>query len=130
MWPRGLQYGVGFFLILALVAVRLMSTTPPSQSTQTSAQVETVAQQLHRGDPLSFLYTALDNAQGWRDSIPSTFDLQGLVQQGSVSLSKRLLGPLPLPDALPSTTVNGFRVEPVRLDRLDSYLRELFFWAM
>ncbi len=124
---RRLQYGLGFCLILLLFLLRTALSAPSSEN---PGQLETVAQRLHKSDPFSFVYTALDTAQGWRERIPSSLRLKDLVLKGYTAISHRLIGSPPVPETTPNTTMHGIELQPARLDRLDSYLRELFSWAM
>lgn len=127
MLSKKLQYGAGFCLILMLFLLRTALAAPSSSG---DGGLETVAQRLHKGDPFAFVYTALDTSQELRERIPTSFSVQDLVRKGTVTLSERLIGPLPVPSTLPSATVHGVQIQPARLDQLDSYLRQLFSWAM
>ena len=130
MRSRRSQYAVGFCLILMLFMLRTALTADDEGYPKSGAQLETVAQRLLRDDPLGFVYTSLDAAQDWRERIPSSLHLEDLVLKGSISLAERLIGLLPVPTAIPNTTVHEAHLQPAKPERLDSYLREMFSWAM
>ena len=130
MRSRRSQYAVGFCLILMLFMLRTALTAGDLSYSESGEQLETVAQRLHKDDPLGFIYTTLDATQDWRERIPSNLRLEDLALKGSISLAERLIGLLPVPTAIPNTTVHEAHLQPAKPERLDSYLREMFSWAM